>query len=150
MNQQNPGTVLITGGSRGIGRATAILAARHGWQVAFTWQTNEAAATKTVGIIEAAGGVAVGFRGDVTSEADVQRNFDQTIDRFGALHAVVVNAGIVAPSTTLAEMSVQRMRRVLDTNVFGALLVAREAARRLSKFVEERDASIVICVFASN
>jgi len=136
-------TMLISGGSRGIGRATACLAASKGWQVAFTFRSDEQAAQATVADIEENGGVALAIKGDVVNEADVTRAFDDTLDRFGALDSVVVNAGIVAPSMTLAEMSLDRMKAILDTNVLGALLFAREAARTLPNSMSGKHASIL-------
>ncbi|MEM6487178.1 MAG: SDR family oxidoreductase [Pseudomonadota bacterium] len=124
-------TILITGGSRGIGRATAILAAEQGWQVALTYRADAAAAQETVAAVQTAGGPALAIAGDVTVEADVVHAFDAAIALFGRLDAVVVNAGIVAPSATLAEMTLARLERMFDTNILGAFLVAREAARRL-------------------
>jgi NAD(P)-dependent dehydrogenase (short-subunit alcohol dehydrogenase family) len=125
--------ILITGGSRGIGRATAVLAGQRGWWVGVNYVGNEQAADETVAAVEAAGGRAVAIRGDVAVEADVLAIFDVTQGAFGRLDGLVNNAGIVAPGLPLAEMSAERMRRVFNTNVFGAYLCAREAARRLSR-----------------
>jgi NAD(P)-dependent dehydrogenase (short-subunit alcohol dehydrogenase family) len=86
-----------------------------------------------VSTIEASGGAALAIQSDVTREQDIELAFEKTLDRFGTLDAVVVNAGIVAPSIPLADMTLDRMKSVLDTNVLGALLFAREAARRLPK-----------------
>lgn len=126
-------TILITGGSRGIGAAAALLAAEKGWQVALTYHSDAEAADATVATIESAGGQALAIKADVCSEADVIGAFEASIARFGTIDAVVVNAGIVGPALPLAEMSIERMRKILDTNVLGALLVAREAARVLPK-----------------
>lgn len=125
-------TIIITGGSRGIGRATAVLCARRGWSVAIQYRANRQAADETVGLVEQAGGRALAVQGDVSSEADVMALFEAAQDRFGALHGVVNNAGIVAPAQDVADMSAQRLRAMFETNVLGAFLVAREAARRLS------------------
>lgn len=125
--------ILITGGSRGIGRATAILAGQRGWSVGVNYVGNERAAAETVAAVAAVGGRAVALQGDVAVEADVLAIFDATQRAFGRLDGLVNNAGIVAPGLPLAEMSAERMRRVFDTNVFGAYLCAREAARRLSR-----------------
>ncbi|MHA3913572.1 SDR family oxidoreductase [Halovulum sp. GXIMD14793] len=138
----SPKTLLISGGSRGIGRATALAAARQGWQVALTYASNRQMADQTVQEIEAMGARALALQGDVTSEQDVIRNFDDTLQAFGSLQAVVVNAGIVAPSLPLADMPLERLQTVLNTNVLGALLFAREAARHLSG-TPEATASIV-------
>ncbi|MGH1509115.1 SDR family oxidoreductase [Ralstonia solanacearum] len=124
--------IVITGGSRGIGRATAVLCARRGWSVAIQYRGNRQAADETLGLVEQAGGQALAVQGDVSSEQDVTALFDATQQRFGALHGVVNNAGIVASAQDVADMSVQRLRTMFETNVLGAFLVAREAARRLS------------------
>lgn len=126
-------TILITGGSRGIGRATAILAGARGWSVGVNYVGNAGAAAETVAAVEAAGGRALAIRGDIAVEADVLALFDATQEAFGPLDGLVNNAGIVAPGLPLAEMSAARLRRVFDTNIFGAYLCAREAARRLSR-----------------
>jgi len=124
-------TILITGGSRGIGRAVAILAGRLGWNVGVNYAGNAAAAAQTVAATEAAGGKAIAIAGDVSREADVIAMFDALEAAFGPIDAVVNNAGIVAPGSKLAAMTLDRMRRIFDVNVLGAYLVAREAARRM-------------------
>ncbi|ALF88893.1 MULTISPECIES: SDR family oxidoreductase [Ralstonia solanacearum species complex] len=124
--------IVITGGSRGIGRATAVLCARRGWPVAIQYRGNRQAADETLGLVEQAGGQALAVQGDVSSEQDVTALFDAAQHRFGALQGVVNNAGIVAPAQDVADMSVQRLRTMFETNVLGAFLMAREAARRLS------------------
>ncbi len=126
-------SILITGGSRGIGRATAVAAGARGWAVTINFRDNADAADETVRLVEQAGGQARAVRGDVTAEPDVLAMFDAAEDAFGPLDGVVNNAGIVAPSIPLAEMTLERIRRVLDTNVLGSFLVSREAARRLDR-----------------
>ena len=125
-------TILITGGSRGIGRATALLCGARGWNVAVNYANDGAAAASAVGEIEAADGSAFAMQGDVRNEAAMIALFDKTLETYGSLDGVVNNAGIVAPKSTVAEMDVERMRRVFDTNVLGAYIVAREAARRMT------------------
>jgi NAD(P)-dependent dehydrogenase (short-subunit alcohol dehydrogenase family) len=124
-------TILITGGSRGIGRAAAILAGTRGWSVGVNYAGNEQAARATVAAVEAAGGKAIPILGDVATEADVIAMFDATEKAFGPLTGVVNNAGIVAPGMALADMSAARLSRMFSVNVLGAYLVAREAARRM-------------------
>jgi NAD(P)-dependent dehydrogenase (short-subunit alcohol dehydrogenase family) len=124
--------LLVTGGSRGIGRATAELAARRGWKVGINYRRDAGAANDAVAAIEEAGGAALAIRGDVAVESDVAGMFDALAEAFGPVTALVNNAGIVAPASTLADMDLARMRRVFDTNILGAYLCAREAARRLS------------------
>jgi len=125
-------TVLITGGSRGIGRATALLCGARGWNVAITYARDGEAASSAVDAIGAAGGSAFAMQGDVRDEAAMIALFDRTQETYGEIDGVVNNAGIVAPKSTVAEMDVERMRRVFDTNVLGAYIVAREAARRMT------------------
>lgn len=125
-------TVLITGASRGIGRATALLAGARGWAVGINYAHDAAAAEATADAVRAAGGSACIVRGDVSNEADVIAMFDTVARTFGRLDALVNNAGIVAPLMPLADMDVARLQRMFDINVLGAYLCAREAARRLS------------------
>jgi len=124
--------VLITGGSRGIGRATAELAGLRGWAVGVNYDHDRDAARTTVALVEKAGGQALALPGDVAKEGDVIGMFDQLQAHFGSIDGLVNNAGIVAPASTLADMDLERLRRMFDTNVLGAFLCAREAARRMS------------------
>jgi len=124
--------LLITGGSRGIGRATAVLAAQQGWSVGINYVGNEAAALETLRAVEAVGGKAITLRGDVSNEADVMALFDGMQRHFGKLDYLVNNAGIVAPQAQLADMDIDRLQRMFAVNVLGAYLCAREAARRMS------------------
>jgi NAD(P)-dependent dehydrogenase (short-subunit alcohol dehydrogenase family) len=126
-------TILITGGSRGIGRATAVHFASKGWNVALSYVGNMQSAEETCALCERAGitGNAFARQCDVRDEASVIDFFAAVQARFGSIEGVVNNAGIVAPQSTLAEMDIERMKDVFDTNVLGAYLVAREAARTL-------------------
>ena len=126
-------TILVTGGSRGIGRATALQVGSFGWSVGVGYRENRAAAESVVAAIETTGGRAVAVQGDVAREAGVLGMFDATEQALGRLDGVVVNAGIVAPHLPLAEMGEERLRRMFDVNVLGAFLCAREAARRLPR-----------------
>jgi NAD(P)-dependent dehydrogenase (short-subunit alcohol dehydrogenase family) len=136
--------ILITGASRGIGRAAALLAGARGWSVAVNYADNRQAAEETAGGVRSAGGQAAIMQGDVSSEADVIAMFDAAERAFGPLDGVVVNAGIIAPGMPLAEMSAERMRRIFEVNVLGAYLCAREAARRLPKSKNGKGGSIVL------
>ena len=136
-------TILITGASRGIGRATAVLAGRRGWSVGVNYVADGMAAEATVAAVTAAGGKAVAMRGDVSVEADVISIYEQA-EQLGPLDGVVVNAGIVAPPLRLADMSVERLRRIFDVNTLGAYLCAREAARRLATGRGGHGGSIVL------
>lgn len=135
--------VLITGASRGIGRATAVLAALRGWDVGVNYARDAVAAEATAQAVRDAGGRACIVAGDVSDEADVVAMFDCVGASLGRLDALVNNAGIVAPSLPLAEMPVERLKRVFDINVLGAYLCAREAARRLSTDRGGRGGAIV-------
>ena len=136
-------TILITGGSRGIGRATALLAGRRGWSVGVNYVGNQSAAEAVVAAIGAAGGKAVAIKGDVTNEADVLAMFD-AVAQLGPLDGVVVNAGAVAMPSRLMDMEADRIRRVFEINTIGAYLCAREGARRLAKSRGGRGGSIVL------
>src|SRR4051812_47887432 len=114
--------VLITGASRGIGRASALLAAKHGWSVGVNFAENEAAARQVVTAIAEAGGHAAAIRGNVAVEADVIAMFDETERALGRLAAVVINAGIVAPAQRLADIDAERLRRMFAVNTLGAYL----------------------------
>lgn len=125
--------VLVTGGSRGIGAATALLAARQGWAVAVNYTQDAAAAETVVRQIRAMqGGRAIAVQADVADEDQVLRMFGQVDAELGRLTALVNNAGIVDVSQRLEDMSVARWRRMFDVNLIGCLLCAREAVRRMS------------------
>ncbi len=123
--------LLITGGSRGIGAATARLAARQGYDVAINYVGNEKAANEVVADIEKSNARGIAIKGDMASEADILRMFE-AVDKFGKLTHLVNNAGIIGNSSKFADVSAETMRRVVDVNVTGAMIVAREAVRRLS------------------
>ena len=124
-------TILITGGSRGIGAALAKLCGARGWRVGVNYSASREAAEKVVSDVAAAGGEAIAIPGDVTSEADTAAMFDAVEKAFGPINGVAVNAGIIDHRMPLADMTLDRMRRVVDVNVIGALLTSREAARRM-------------------
>jgi len=123
--------VLITGGSRGIGRATALAAAARGLRVCIGYASNEVAAKQVVGAIEAKNGKAIAVQCDVAEERDILALF-RAADAFGTLGALVNNAGIVGPSMRVEEMSFERIQRMMAVNVTGSILCAREAVKRMS------------------
>jgi NAD(P)-dependent dehydrogenase (short-subunit alcohol dehydrogenase family) len=121
--------MFITGGGRGIGAATALLAARRGYAVAVNYLRNGAAAERVVAQI---GKSAIAVAGDVASEADVVRMFKTVDEKLGRLTALVNNAGIVDRGTRVEAMSAERIQRMLAVNVTGSFLCAREAVKRMS------------------
>ena len=137
-------TLLVTGGSRGIGRACALLAAKNGWSVGVNYREDRKAADAVVDTIAKAGGRAVALKGDVAVEADAVAMFDAATNALGPVGAAIANAGVVAPTARLADMSAERMRHVFEVNVLGAFLTAREAARRMSKSLGGTGGSIVL------
>jgi NAD(P)-dependent dehydrogenase (short-subunit alcohol dehydrogenase family) len=123
--------VVITGGSRGIGRAAALAAAARGYRVVVGYATNQKAADDVVAQIEAKNGKAIAVKCDVGSEADILALF-KAADAFGTLGALVNNAGIVGPSIRVDQMSVERIQRMMAVNITGSFLCAREAVKRMS------------------
>ncbi len=126
------GIVLVTGGSRGIGAATCLLAAARGWAVAVNYAANAAAAEAVVQRIRAAGGTAIAVQGDVAIEADILRVF-KTIDaQLGRLTALVNNAGVVDVASRVDGMGGARLQRMFAINILGSFVCAREAVLRMS------------------
>lgn len=124
--------IIVTGGSRGIGAATALLAAQRGYAVCVNYVSNREAAESVAGQIRAAGGRAITVAGDVSKEEDVLRLFTTTDQELGRVTALVNNAGILEHQSRLEAMSAERITRVLVANVTGSLLCAREAVKRMS------------------
>ena len=124
--------LLITGGSRGIGAATALQAARRGWAVAVNYASNSLAADEVVRSIRATGGTAITVQADVADEAQVLAMFEKVDARLGRLTGLVNNAGVVDVQARVDEMSVARLERMLRINVIGSFVCAREAVRRMS------------------
>jgi NAD(P)-dependent dehydrogenase (short-subunit alcohol dehydrogenase family) len=124
--------IIVTGASRGIGAATALLAAQRGYSVCVNFRANRAAADGVVHAIESAGGSAIGVAADVSSEPDVERLFE-TCDRdLGPPTALVNNAGMLERQMRVEAMDAARIQRIFATNVIGSFLCAREAVRRMS------------------
>jgi NAD(P)-dependent dehydrogenase (short-subunit alcohol dehydrogenase family) len=124
--------MIITGGSRGIGAATALLAAQRGYAVCVNYVHNREAADGIVRKIEQIGRHAIAVAADVALEADVARLFATVDDKLGRVTALVNNAGILERQTRLEGIDAARLARVFATNVTGSFLCAREAVRRMS------------------
>lgn len=124
--------IVITGGSRGIGAATAQLAAVQGYSVCISYIHNRKAADEVVDAIRNSGGQAIAVQADVASEPDVVRLFDTVDANLGTVTALVNNAGILEHQMKVEEMDAARLNRIFATNVTGSFLCAREAIRRMS------------------
>jgi NAD(P)-dependent dehydrogenase (short-subunit alcohol dehydrogenase family) len=122
---------IVTGGSRGIGRATALAAARRGYKVVVGYASNKSAADEVVAKIEASNGKAIAVKCDVGVEADILHLFKEA-DGFGTLGALVNNAGVVDKTARVDEMSADRLARMMNINIVGSILCAREAVKRMS------------------
>ena len=127
----NP-VLLITGGGRGIGAATALFAARRGYAVAVNYASNSLAADEVVRTIREGGGTAIAVQADVGNEAQVIAMFEKVDAKLGRLTALVNNAGVVDMQARVDEMSVARLERMFRINVIGSFVCAREAVRRMS------------------
>ena len=123
---------LITGGSRGIGAATALLAAQAGYAVAVNYSTNSLAADEVVRTIRAQGGTAITVQADVAQEDQVLAMFAKVDAKLGRLCALVNNAGVVDVAARMEAMDMARLQRMFNTNVLGSMVCAREAVRRMS------------------
>ena len=124
--------MLVTGGSRGIGAATARLAASRGYAVAINYLGNRVAAEEVVSGIRANGGEALSVQADVAVEEDIVRMFQEVDRALGPLHALVNNAGILERQARVDEMDAARLMRIFATNVTGSFICAREAVKRMS------------------
>jgi NAD(P)-dependent dehydrogenase (short-subunit alcohol dehydrogenase family) len=135
--------LVITGGSRGIGAATALLAATRGYAVCISYLKNEAAAAAVVREISEAGGRAIAIAADVSLESDVVRLFERVDTELGSVTELVNNAGIVERQARVEQMDAKRLSRIFDTNVIGSFLCAREAVLRMSTRHGGKGGSIV-------
>lgn len=124
--------LLITGGSRGIGAAAALLAGAQGYAVAVNYVGDKARADGEVDAITKAGGKALAVQGDVSKPDDVARMFEETAKRFGPVTHVVNSAGITGKSSRLVDAPLEVIRETIDINLMGAILVSREAVKRMS------------------
>ena len=135
--------LLVTGGSRGIGAATSLLAAEKGWTVAVNYTANPKAAEDVVAQIKQKGGEAMSVQADVANEEQVLAMFEKVRSTLGPLQGLVNNAGVVDVSARLGQMSMARWRRMFDINVLGSMLCAREAIRQMSTLHGGQGGSIV-------
>lgn len=124
--------LLITGASRGIGASCAEQAAKAGWNVCINYVNNRDAAEQVARTVEQAGSNATVVQGDVRQADDVERIFEHCSEQLGSLDGLVNNAGIVGRASSLADSAIETITSVIDINVKGALLCAREATRRMS------------------
>jgi len=124
--------VLVTGGGRGIGAATVRLASQKGWSVCINYRSRNTDAEKLADEINKSGGTAISVKADVSREEDVISLFDTIDAEFGTIHALVNNAGVIAPQSQLVDVSADRLRKIFDTNIVGSFLCAREAVKRMS------------------
>jgi NAD(P)-dependent dehydrogenase (short-subunit alcohol dehydrogenase family) len=127
------GTLIVTGASRGIGAATALLAAQEGYAVCIAYALRHERAQGVVASIRTAGGVALAVQADVTDEDAVRVLFDRATAELGPVTALVNNAGVTGPLGPLATAEMATVRRVLDVNVAGTFLCTREAIRRMGR-----------------
>ncbi len=125
-------TVIVTGASAGIGAASAVLAARAGYDVGVHYNSDRAGAERTASLVEAEGGKAVLIQGNVGDPADITRIFSEFDAVFPKLNALVNNAGIVDQKARLDEMTPERLQNMVNVNLVGAMLVAKEAVLRMS------------------
>jgi NAD(P)-dependent dehydrogenase (short-subunit alcohol dehydrogenase family) len=139
----NEKILLVTGGSRGIGAATARAAGRDGYRVIVNYVSDEKAAHDVVSGIEKAGGKAEAIKADVGRDEDIARLFETIEKKFGRLTHLVNNAGIIGRAGPLADADPATMRKVIDLNVTGAILVAREAIKQMSTAHGGKGGSIV-------
>lgn len=137
------GVTIVTGASRGIGRAAAVALAAPGATIVVNYVGNDHAAGQTVAMIEARGAKAVAVQGDMGVEKDIVALF-ATADRLGPLTGFVANAGIVAPVGRVESYSAERVQRMMAVNVVGVVLGAREAVRRMSTKHGGHGGSIVL------
>jgi len=135
--------LLVTGGGRGIGAATARIAAQRGYDVCVNFRANEDAAGRVVAEIRASGRRAIAVPADVSSEPDVVRLFETCDRELGRVDALINNAAILEPQMRLDAMDAARVSRVLATNVVGPFLCAREAVKRMSTKYGGRGGAIV-------
>ena len=135
--------LIVTGGSRGIGAATAKLAATQGYAVCVNYLHNQQAANAVVADIQASGGIAIAMQADLSVEAQIEALFERVDQELGPLTALVNNAGILEQQSGLLDMDQGRLQRVFAANVIGPMLCAREAVKRMSVKLGGKGGAIV-------
>lgn len=125
-------TMIITGASRGIGAATALLAAKNGYAVAVNYKKNKAAADHVVHRIVSQGGKAVGIQADVSRQDEIAHLFSEVDRHFGKLHCLINNAGILEHQKKFVDLDYERLQRMFNANVMGPFLCCQEAIKRMS------------------
>lgn len=126
------GVALVTGGSRGIGKATSLLLAQSGYKVVVNYLRNKQAADEVIHAIREAGGEAIAIKADIADELQVMAMFVEIDNAFGSVTALVNNAGILFQQSTIEELTAERINRVMATNVTGYFLCCREAVKRMA------------------
>src|SRR5690606_33162325 len=143
-------TMLITGASRGIGAATALLAAQNGYAVAVNYKKNKKAADDVVDQILSKGGKAIAIQADVSKENEIVRLFSAVDNHFGNLHCLVNNAGILEHQMKLVDLPYDRLQRMFNANILGPFLCCREAIKCMStKFGGEGGTIVNVSSIAS-
>lgn len=134
MNDENKDApvAVVTGGSRGIGRAIAVALAKQGWNICFSYMSNEDAAAETSAQVKAAGGRVLAVQADVANRADIKRLFEASTQAFGRLDALVNNAGVVGEPRSILDADDAHLTAVFRTNVLGSFFCTSEAARLMS------------------
>ncbi len=135
--------IFVTGGSRGIGRSIVELATAKGYKVAFTYRSDQDAASSAVAEAEASGGEALAIRADVSSQSDMKAAFEAAMDRFGHIDCVVNNAGVVGEPRPILDVDEALLSHVFSANVFGTFYAVAEAVRHMSTQRGARGGSIV-------
>jgi NAD(P)-dependent dehydrogenase (short-subunit alcohol dehydrogenase family) len=135
--------ILITGASRGIGAATALLAAKQNWAVAVNYVANSLAADEVVRQIRAIGGTAISVQADVALETHILRMFETVDAKLGPISGLVNNAGVVDMPSRIDGMTVARLERMWTTNITSSFVCAREAVKRMSTTFGGAGGSIV-------
>lgn len=132
MQRNDKGTLIVTGGSRGIGAEISRLAGSRGWSVCVNYTAAKDAAKAVVEDIEASGGRAIHVRGDVSNENEIQELFQQSAEQLGPITGLVNNAGIMDSRGRFDELDRERTRRMLDVNVLGPFLCCKTAIRYMA------------------